>query len=224
MDGTSGPEFCEPFVTYDPESSCWRTLQATFLWGSDEYSATWPKSGMTRGGRAYELPTSAPAIDGSGCSSLPTPTARDGKSGMDYRDRSNGPDLLGALLPTPTAGQAGGTAEQNLARRASINRTSVTDLRMALQLLPTPTVQQGGSFDFGPFQPAVDRWAAVLGRPAPPGLDGRRLNPASTRRNGRLPDGWVTDVVPRRHALRILGNGVVPQQAEAAYRSLLGAP
>jgi len=36
-----------------------------------------------------------------------------------------------------------------------------------------------------------------------------------------LPDGWVTDLVPARHALRILGNGVVPQQAEAAYRMLI---
>jgi DNA (cytosine-5)-methyltransferase 1 len=36
-----------------------------------------------------------------------------------------------------------------------------------------------------------------------------------------LPEGWVTDHVPPRHALRLLGNGVVPQQAEAAYRMLL---
>lgn len=41
-----------------------------------------------------------------------------------------------------------------------------------------------------------------------------------------LPDGWVTDVIPQRsHALRILGNGVVPQQAAAAIRLLtVGSP
>jgi len=36
-----------------------------------------------------------------------------------------------------------------------------------------------------------------------------------------LPDGWVTDLVPNRRALKTLGNGVVPQQAELALRMLL---
>jgi DNA (cytosine-5)-methyltransferase 1 len=36
-----------------------------------------------------------------------------------------------------------------------------------------------------------------------------------------LPDGWVTDaVVTRSQALKILGNGVVPQQAALALRLL----
>lgn len=37
-----------------------------------------------------------------------------------------------------------------------------------------------------------------------------------------LSDGWVTDVlVKRTEALRCLGNGVVPQQAEYAIRGML---
>lgn len=76
---------------------------------------------------------------------------------------------------------------------------------------------------FGTFQPAVDRWADTIGRPAPAGLDGRRLNARFVEWMMGLPDGWVTGIAPRRHALRILGNGVVPQQAAAAYRSLVGA-
>lgn len=38
-----------------------------------------------------------------------------------------------------------------------------------------------------------------------------------------LPDGWVTDVpgISRNAQLKALGNGVVPQQAEAAVRHLL---
>jgi DNA (cytosine-5)-methyltransferase 1 len=36
-----------------------------------------------------------------------------------------------------------------------------------------------------------------------------------------LPDGWVTDTgVTRSQALKILGNGVVPQQAALALRLL----
>lgn len=38
-----------------------------------------------------------------------------------------------------------------------------------------------------------------------------------------LPDGWVTDVgISRNDQLKALGNGVVPQQAAAAIRHLLG--
>jgi DNA (cytosine-5)-methyltransferase 1 len=38
-----------------------------------------------------------------------------------------------------------------------------------------------------------------------------------------LPEGWVTDVpgLSRNAKLKILGNGVVPQQAELALRLLL---
>jgi site-specific DNA-cytosine methylase len=39
----------------------------------------------------------------------------------------------------------------------------------------------------------------------------------------RFPDGWVTDCdLPRTVQLRILGNGVVPQQAAHAWQALTG--
>ena len=39
-----------------------------------------------------------------------------------------------------------------------------------------------------------------------------------------LPAGWVTDVpgLARNQMLKALGNGVVPQEAEAALRWLIG--
>ena len=39
------------------------------------------------------------------------------------------------------------------------------------------------------------------------------------------PDGWVTDVpgISRSQALKICGNGVVPQQAALAYSLLMEA-
>ena len=40
-----------------------------------------------------------------------------------------------------------------------------------------------------------------------------------------LPAGWVTDPsigISRSEQLKAIGNGVCPQQAQAAYRSLLG--
>jgi DNA (cytosine-5)-methyltransferase 1 len=38
-----------------------------------------------------------------------------------------------------------------------------------------------------------------------------------------LPAGWVTDLLGRTAALKVLGNGVVPQQAAAAVLLAIGA-
>ena len=144
MSDTSGPKFCEPFVHYDPDSSCWRTSEATFPWGSDEFSETWPKRGSMRNGVCYERQMSAPPTDVPECSSLlATPMAHERT--FTPRAVHHGVQLanqVAALLPTPTASQPGGTAEQMLERKARMAdgpRSTVTDLRMVLELLPTPT-------------------------------------------------------------------------------------
>jgi len=82
---------------------------------------------------------------------------------------------------------------------------------------------------FGIYAPAVRRWERVT-RPAP--------SPVVTNRNGRpqlnlafdewlmgLPAGHITGVpgIGRKEALKLCGNGVVPQQAETAIRHILGA-
>lgn len=56
-----------------------------------------------------------------------------------------------------------------------------------------------------------------------PGKTGERLNPVFVEFLMGLPEGWVTDVpgLSRSAQLKILGNGVVPQQAVLALRLLL---
>lgn len=75
---------------------------------------------------------------------------------------------------------------------------------------------------FGSYAAAIARWEPIVGRPAPEPTDGkRRLNPKFVEWMMGLPDGWVTDIVSSRtHSLRILGNGVVPQQAAYALHLL----
>jgi DNA (cytosine-5)-methyltransferase 1 len=77
--------------------------------------------------------------------------------------------------------------------------------------------------DWGPFAPAVARWGRLLGRvaPAPTSLTSRgrqALSPGFVEWLMGLPAGHVTDVpgLSRDDMLHVLGNGVVPQQAEAA--------
>jgi DNA (cytosine-5)-methyltransferase 1 len=88
------------------------------------------------------------------------------------------------------------------------------------------------SRDWGRFEPAIRRWEHELGRLAPRPLDDRnRLSPRFVEWMMGYDDGWVTDLylpdadprpdlISRTQALRMLGNGVVPQQARAALSVL----
>ena len=85
-----------------------------------------------------------------------------------------------------------------------------------------------GATAWGKFEPAIRRWEAVLGRPAPAptkpdGKDGaHRLSSAFTEWMMGLPEGWITGVgLTRNEELKACGNGVVSQQAELALRMLL---
>ena len=90
-----------------------------------------------------------------------------------------------------------------------------------------PERDGGSRTDWGIYGPAIARWEAIFGRPAPrptePGPTGERLSPRLSEWMQGLPDGWVTDVpgLSRNAQLKALGNGVVPAQAAAALRLLL---
>ena len=85
----------------------------------------------------------------------------------------------------------------------------------------------GSGIEWGNYAPAIDRWARVLGRPAPrptePGRTGERLSPRFVEWLMGLPEGHVTAVpgLTRNQMLTMLGNGVVWQQGAAALVHLL---
>lgn len=150
---TCGPGHLVLFDTFAHVSSSWRTSGDTSRSVSIESSRTLPKRGSMLNGALYEHPTWEPPTVESDCSLLLTPTATDGKGRKTPRpDREKGVGRLEEqlqLLPTPTANQPGGTAEQMLARKAKMPggaRTTVTDLRMVLELLPTPTRRDGNGW------------------------------------------------------------------------------
>ena len=159
---------------------------------------------------------------------LPTPNARDYKHAALSLSKHR-PDAVDTLprairkilLPTPTAGD-GTKASSNPA-------TSQRRIDKGQQPFLTDVVQT--ATDFGVYAPAVERWASVIGRPAPsptePGKYGPRLSPGFIEWMMGLPAGHVTDPaigLSRAQAIRCLGNGVVPQQAAMALRQLLGLP
>jgi hypothetical protein len=57
---------------YDRATRLWKTSQACFLSGFQTFSETWPRSGMTRNGIAYQLPPLVPIITGIESGLLPT--------------------------------------------------------------------------------------------------------------------------------------------------------
>lgn len=81
---------------------------------------------------------------------------------------------------------------------------------------------------WGKYEPAIRSWESVLDRkpPQPISHDGKngadRLNPAFVEWMMGLEPGLVCgNGLTRREELTLLGNGVVPQQAELALRILL---
>jgi DNA (cytosine-5)-methyltransferase 1 len=65
----------------------------------------------------------------------------------------------------------------------------------------------------------------ITEREVPPTLDQNKLNPKFVEYMMGLPEGWVTDLnISRSQQLKILGNGVVPQQAYYALQLLCDTP
>ena len=95
-----------------------------------------------------------------------------------------------------------------------------------IKAIPDSGPESSRICSWGRYGPAISRWEQVSGRPAPdptiPGANGRpRLSPIFVEWMMGLPAGHVTGFGLRPSAcLKILGNGVVPQQAALALRML----
>ena len=152
---------------------------------------------------------------------LPTPRATDGSKGGPNQRGSSGDLMLPSavqphnLLPTPAAVDARGARNATSGRKAGSQHHdgwTLGDIAYADR--------------WGQYAAAIARWEAVVGQPAPEPTepnrrgDGVRLAAPFVELMMGLPAGWVTDHVGRNDALRLLGNGVVPQQGAHAWRQL----
>jgi DNA (cytosine-5)-methyltransferase 1 len=79
------------------------------------------------------------------------------------------------------------------------------------------SLSDGTTRDYGP---ALRRHQAVLGRPCPKPLRGRYLRGEFLEWMMMFPRGWTTEATPAAQR-RLLGNAVVPLQAQEALRGLL---
>jgi DNA (cytosine-5)-methyltransferase 1 len=165
---------------------------------------------------------------------LPTPRATDGAKGCPGQRGSHGDLTLPAaavqvsrMLPTPTVSDSRGPGMRD--GGGSNLRTTVSTLPAGPATTAGPQMPAPDRERWGSYADAVARWEILFGRPVPqptqPGRHGKPvLAPAFVEWLMGLPAGWVTDPalgLPRTLALRVLGNGVVPQQAAVALRLLL---
>lgn len=145
---------------------------------------------------------------------LPTPQAVNAAySGAGYGPTLN--EVATAFLPTPKA------ADGVMGLPRTSGRPPEKSTHLATRLEYT---------DYGDYAPAIARWEKVTGRAAPPPTTPSRRAGGKPQLSARfvewlmgLPDGHVTGPdldLPREHQLRLLGNGVVPQQAALAVRQL----
>jgi DNA (cytosine-5)-methyltransferase 1 len=169
---------------------------------------------------------------------LPKPRATDGSKGGPNQRGSSGdlmlPSAVTQLLPTPRV------AATRTSRGAIADSSSSPSLEQAIEIArgvlpreldswddaPASWQPADGTDRWGDYAPAIHRWEAVTGRPAPdPTEPGRNGQPRLASRFAEwmhgLPDGYVTGLVDRNAALRLVGNGIVPLQGAAAVRQLV---
>ena len=149
MSERSGHTSRPPFAFFDHDSSSWKTWQRSFLPGSlGELPITWPASGMTCDGRAYELPRSALRTGVSEFSSLlgtPRTSSTNGPGMWEASERGPRGRLEGQidqLLKTPTAQLAvNGGSQHPDKRTAGGHGPTLAD--QIEHLLPTPRATDG---------------------------------------------------------------------------------
>lgn len=161
---------------------------------------------------------------------LPTPKATDGPKGGPNMRGSSGdlalPSAVMKMLPSPTVGDARNT------RNATANRSPGQEHHHAGWTLSDVAHAER----WGVYATAIAQHERALGRPAPDPTQrsAKTGNPQLSARFVEwmmmLPEGWVCDVPdlvdsPRKSErnamLSLLGDGVVPAQAAAAFTFLL---
>jgi len=132
----------------------------------------------------------------------------------------------GRLLPTPDTGCSPNGHGRRGGRPGNGHQSG-----QGLDVAATALTPAAGASParWAEYEPAIRRWEGLLGCPAPPpaepGPSGRpRLSAPFAEWMMGIPK-LVTQVpgIPRTRQLKLIGNGVVPQQAALALRLLIGA-
>lgn len=229
----------EPFAVWDEGADQFRRpAEGLFAVFADTYRDKFPTAGAMRSGdliHRHEVLSTWPDVP-----LLRTPCAAEAGGGplSPTQAKAQGrtlrltgqilelfhPGILDnnpKLLPTPGAnlGSNGGPQHPDK-RRAGGHSVSIEDVA-AFKLVD----------GWGEYGPAVARWAHTFGIEAPPATEPGAKEGARPRLHAPLPEwmmgyqpGWVTDPelgIKRGDQLKMIGNGVMQQQAEHGINECL---
>lgn len=82
-----GSTWREWFARLDQSGSLWRTRQCSFLEDLEQFSETWPRSGLMRHGQCFPLPKLERLTYERGYGYVPTPIRSDGDGGVRNMQR-----------------------------------------------------------------------------------------------------------------------------------------
>lgn len=131
-------------ATWNPARGAWETAQMGICGHLELFSQTWPTSGMTQGGMAFELPTWERPTGGSGSSLLPTPRSGSRGSATETVRMLPTPKVL---FQTPVASEGAKPSNtMGVARRKATGQVFLTNEIVTLcgldptevKFLPTP--------------------------------------------------------------------------------------
>jgi hypothetical protein len=193
-DPACGATWRASWARFDHATSSWKTAQPSLLGDSDEFSVTWPRSGMTADGQCWELPTLARTTNASDSGLWPTPLVPNGGRSIrhaEIRGRSaysNGKkvqiDLAAAVRMWPTPTVCGNY------NRKGASATSGDGLPTAVKLWATPVRRDYRH----PGRSRLERTGSKAGDPLPQQVGGA-LNPMWVEWLMGWPLGW-TDLKP----------------------------
>jgi DNA (cytosine-5)-methyltransferase 1 len=205
-EAVSGLNTPASLANYDPASCSWRTSQRCLIEGWTVFSATWPRSGMMRGGIAYPLQPLAPLTEGTDCGwslgmtqkpshSVPTPTASDHIERRCTSTEMLNPDTNKSMSldryvkfwPTPKASAAGPDF-------AKVGRSATgNSLATAVQMWPTPQasdIRDRGCLKSGAVQKRMARGKQLMLSQVVSDQSGQ-LNPTWVESLMGFPFGWT---------------------------------
>lgn len=216
-DRESGSTLPKLLGYFDPGTSSWKTSQSSEPEGSMLSPKTWPKSGMTSGGRLYELRTSGRLIteaagSGSRLPLFPTPKASDGPHGGPNQRSGKGeydalPSMVVHLLPTPTARDwKSGASRQHGKNSRPLNEVVLT-LNEPEKFFGTPRASSAnghGRLDNSKNRTRLETQVVLLKTPtANLGANGAPQHPDKRKAGGHGPtlDDEVTYLIPEPDGL-----------------------
>jgi hypothetical protein len=157
LDRAYGQSTPELLAKFDPDTLSWRTQQLCLDGALQQFSETWPRSGLMRNGTAYLLPPLVRLTDETELGLLPMPTAGDAKDsgsrntpsskahpGVSLTDAIRADGGTGRMWPTPTTRDAE-TPKKAMRGRGSLARGQewMPPLAVAVTMWPTPTAKDG---------------------------------------------------------------------------------